>query len=272
MGLFRRLLGGFTGANDDITYTIHGATDKGRVRKGNEDYFLIQLDKKLFIVSDGMGGHNAGEVASLQATRAINRYLSGDLLGRILGDEERIKQEMMAGLNEANRRVREMSRTDKGYRGMGCTVAVALIDGNQLHLCHLGDSRAYLSNRSGIRLLTTDHSLVMSLVADGKMTADEARESPIKNELTQAIGAMPKIEPGYSRHTIAHGDRLLLCSDGLWDMLSDAEIQRALRKHASARAACEALIDQANEAGGKDNITAVVVTYQRGGFIRSYEQ
>lgn len=243
---------------------IYGATHVGKKRKGNEDFFLIQKEKQLYIAADGMGGHNAGEVASLNAAKLINQYFSLNLLSQIAGDGDQIRKRMCDSLAGANRKLREMARANKGYRGMGCTVVMALIEGNDLHLCHVGDSRAYLCNRSGIRLLTTDHSYVMGLVAEGKMTPEEARHSNLKNELTQAIGALQTVRPDYRCCSIRKGDKLLLCSDGLWDMLSDEEIYRVVRKNRSARVICEELIDKANEAGGKDNITAVLVVHPSG--------
>ncbi len=263
MGFIHRLLGGESECGKDLSETICGITHTGKVRKGNEDYFLIHVQKKLFIVSDGMGGHNAGEVASLNAVQTLNRSLSAKRISEIAGDVDRIRDAMVTSLVEANRTVRGLAKGDRGLRGMGCTLVAALIDGNRLHLCHVGDSRAYLSNRSGIRLLTTDHSYVMSLVAEGRLTIEEARESPIKNELTQAVGAMSTIEPDFGTHRLKNRDRLLLCSDGLWDMLSDKVIHGVLREACTAKGACETLVRKANAAGGKDNITAVVVEHRK---------
>ncbi len=241
---------------------IFGATHVGRKRKENEDFFLIHLEKNLFIAADGMGGHNAGEVASLNATKHINQYFSFKLLSEITGDGDEIRRRMVASLSGANRKLREMASANPSYRGMGCTVVMALIEGDDLHLCHVGDSRAYLCNRSGIQLLTTDHSYVMGLVAAGKMTPEEARNSNLKNELTQAIGALQTVKPDYNCYTLRDGDKLLLCSDGLWDMVSDEEIYRLVKKNRSAETICNELIQKANEAGGKDNITAVLVIHR----------
>ncbi len=250
------------GKGGDAAYRIYGATHVGRKRKGNEDFFLIHLEKNLFIAADGMGGHNAGEVASLNAAKHINQYFSFKALSEIAGDGDQIRQRMLDSVAGANRKLREMSRVNKAYRGMGCTVVMGLIEGDDLHLCHVGDSRAYLCNRSGIQLLTTDHSFVMGLVAAGKMTPEEARRSNLKNELTQAIGAVQTIKPDYNCYRLQGGDRLLLCSDGLWDMLSDEEIYRVTKKNRPAKAICEELIEKANAAGGKDNITTVLVIHE----------
>lgn len=241
---------------------IHGATHVGRKRKGNEDFFLIHKEKRLFIAADGMGGHNAGEVASLNAAKHINQYFSFKVLSQITGDGDEIKRRMFDSLAGANRKLREMARDNKSYRGMGCTVVMALIEGDDLHLSHVGDSRAYLCNKSGIQLLTTDHSYVMGLVASGKMTPEEARGSNMKNELTQAVGAVQTLQPDYNHYSLRDGDKLLLCSDGLWDMLSDEEIYQVVKKYRPAQVICDELIEKANEAGGKDNITAVLVIHR----------
>lgn len=262
--LIKRWIGKALGKGDNAGDRIYGATHVGRKRKGNEDFFLIHIEKNLFIAADGMGGHNAGEVASLNAVKHINQYFSFKLLAEITGDGDMIQQRMIDSVAGANRKLRQMARDNAAYRGMGCTVVMGLIEGNDLHLCHVGDSRAYLCNRSGIQLLTTDHSYVMSLVASGKMTPDEARKSNMKNELTQAIGAVQTVKPDYNCYGLRDGDRLLLCSDGLWDMLSDEEIYRTTMKHRSAKWICDELIEKANEAGGKDNITAVLVIHKSG--------
>jgi protein phosphatase len=264
IGSVKRWIGRVLGrGGSDAADRVYGATHVGRKRKANEDFFLIHKEKNLFIAADGMGGHNAGEVASLNAAKHINQYFSFKVLSEIAGDGDQIRKRMCESLAGANRKLREMARVNKGYRGMGCTVVMALIEGDDLHLCHVGDSRAYLCNRSGIQLLTTDHSYVMGLVAAGKMTPEEARHSNLKNELTQAIGAMQTIKPDYNCRSLKEGDRLLLCSDGLWDMLSDEEIYRVTRKNRPAQAICDELIEKANTAGGKDNITAVLVIHRR---------
>lgn len=241
---------------------VFGVTDVGKVRKGNEDYFLVSSDKNLHIVADGMGGHRAGAVASLHATKAVDNYFTTKLLSKLKGNNEDIKDQMITCLLNANRKILEMAKTDREYDGMGCTIVVAFVDRDTLHICHIGDARAYVSDHTRIKLLTTDHSRVMQLVNDGKMTMEEARKSPIKNELTQAIGSPVSINPGYSHHTLKKGDKILLCSDGLWDMLPDQKIYEFLSQNKPARAICEELIEMANNAGGRDNITAVVIVHK----------
>lgn len=241
----------------------HGLTDVGRERAANEDYFRVIPEKSLFIVADGMGGHNAGEVASRNATQTVDAFFSLDLLPTIKGDHDKIKAAMLESLNRAHREVLRIAKTSSSLEGMGCTIVAAFICEDILHLGHVGDARAYVSNAGGIQLLTHDHSYVMEMVDKGKMTMDEARVSPLKNRLNQAIGASVDIQPAYRRFVLTDGDRILLCSDGLWDMLADEEIHRALMLNLPAKTICENLIKMANDAGGHDNITALVVLYKK---------
>ena len=248
--------------SSDVTEKTFGATDVGKERTNNEDYFLISPKKNLYIVSDGMGGHNAGEVASLNAVEAANEYLAPELLYRIEVDGEQIAAEMKAALQQAHQKILEMAAANTDCRGMGCTIVAALVIGNDLHLCHVGDARAYVSSEVGIKLLTTDHSKVMDLVKAGQMKLEEARTSPLKNELSQAIGSPLPIEPEYTHYALKDRDKVLLCSDGLWDMLTDEEIHKILLQAKPAKALCGELIAASNQAGGHDNITVVVIEHR----------
>ena len=260
-----KILKRFFGATDqNITpaeepdSTVCAATDIGRMREINEDYFLIRPEKKLYIVADGMGGHNAGEVASKEAALAIDEYFSTDKIADLTSEPGRVGDEMKSALLKSNRHLISMAAANRQYQGMGCAIMVALVVGNDVHLSHVGDTRAYLSNDSGIQLLTTDHSTVMSLVQSGQMTMEEARISPLKNELTQAIGAFESIDPDYISCALNDGDRILICSDGLWDLVTDQEIHHIVHQHKDLRDICNELIESANSAGGHDNITAMI--------------
>lgn len=264
MKLLKKIFGsqGRQNKTPEISERIYGATEVGKERANNEDYFLVSLKKNLHIVADGMGGHNAGEIASLNATETINDYFTSELLFQIRNNEMSIETEMKQSLLKANQIILEMAKTNNDYHGMGCTAVVAMIRGNTLHLCHVGDARAYVCNEGGIQLLTTDHSKVMDLVKAGQMTMEEARTSPLKNELSQAIGSPTPIVPDYNCHVLKDGDKVLLCSDGLWDMLSDEEIYEIIRQKKSAKLLCEELVTMANDAGGHDNITIVVIEHR----------
>ena len=260
MKFLKQLLG--ISEQKDASPSIYGATHAGRERDNNEDCFMIRTDKNLFIAADGMGGHNAGEVASLKATEVIDAHFTEELLSQLRGDDEKIADEMTKSLLNANEKIVEMAESNRQYRGMGCTIVVALIDGDLLHLCHVGDARAYLSNDAGINLLTTDHSTVMELVKAGKMTLAEARTSPLKNELSQAIGSLVGLAPDYCRRTLRDGDKVLLCTDGLWDMLTDEEIYEILHQELPVKTIGQKLIKTANSLGGHDNITVVVIEHK----------
>jgi protein phosphatase len=240
---------------------VHGATDVGKERTVNEDFFIINMEKNLFIVADGMGGHNAGDVASKNATQITDEYLKIDLLNDIRRDNRKIRETVIKSLLHAHLKILEMADKNSQYQGMGCTMVTALIIGNSLHLCHVGDARAYVCNEKGIVLLTRDHSFVMDLVQKGKLTREEARLSPMKNKLHQAIGASKTINPDYKHYILKNDDKILLCSDGLWDMMSDDQIYTVLKQDRPAKKICDTLIKMANNAGGHDNITAIVVQH-----------
>lgn len=240
---------------------VHGATDVGKERKVNEDYFVIQREKNLFIVADGMGGHNAGDVASKNATEITDEYLNKQLIESIRGNNRKIRETVIKGLLHAHMKILEMADKNPQYQGMGCTIVVALIMGNSMHLCHVGDARAYICNEKGMVLLTKDHSFVMDMVQKGKLTMEEARLSPMKNKLHQAIGASKSINPDYKNYILKNDDKILLCSDGLWDMMSDDQIHTVLKQHKPPKKICDTLIKMANSAGGHDNITAVVIQH-----------
>jgi protein phosphatase len=240
---------------------VHGATDVGKERTVNEDYFIINMEKNLFIVADGMGGHNAGDVASKNATQITDEYLKIDLINNIRGDNRKIRESVIKSLLHAHLKILEMADKNSQYQGMGCTMVAALIMGNSMHVCHVGDARAYVCNEKGIVLLTRDHSFVMDLVQKGKLTREEARLSPMKNKLHQAIGASKTINPDYKHYILKNDDKILLCSDGLWDMMSDDQIYTVLKQDKPAKKICDTLIKMANNAGGHDNITAVVVQH-----------
>lgn len=241
---------------------VHGLTDVGKARSVNEDYFIVNNDKSLYIVADGMGGHNAGDVASKNATEMADAYITQERIDRVRGNIRQTRDMIIHSLIHAHESILKMADESAQLTGMGCTIVEALILGNNLHLCHVGDARAYLSNENGITLLTRDHSHVMDLVAKGKLTLEEARVSPLKNKLNQAIGASRDIKPEYKHCFLKDGDKVLLCSDGLWDLMSDYQMYTVLRQDKPVKKLCEILIKMANDAGGHDNITAVIIQHK----------
>ena len=248
----------FNRKNTSGSESVFGMTDVGMKRPGNEDAFLLLPEKHLYIVSDGMGGHNAGEVASQTAVDALQVFFDSHAIQPI--PPESREEVMINAVHEANRQVFEKGRSVPEYSGMGCTLVVAFIDKSTLHVCHVGDSRVYVIDKKEIIQVSTDHSVVMELVQAGQMTKAEARHSYLKNQLTQALGTSPVVRPEYIQRTLKKGDTVLLCTDGLWDMLSDEEIYTIVKKGAKPEEICSKLISKANEAGGNDNITVVIAT------------
>jgi protein phosphatase len=222
-------------------------SDTGLQRKENEDnaYALAPL----FVVADGMGGAQAGEVASRIAVEAFQDGLSPDG-----SPEERLAERVRA----ANRQIYERSRTETGREGMGTTLTAAYLDDAQLAIAHVGDSRAYLFRDGDLLRLTQDHSLVDELVRRGKLTEEQAAEHPQRSIITRALGPEPEVEVDTLTYPVRAGDVLLLCSDGLTSMLSEEQVAEVLAATSDLGKAAGVLINQANEAGGRDNITVVL--------------
>ena len=228
------------------------ATDVGRVRQINEDRFLA--DERLFAVGDGVGGHQAGEVASQTAVETLLRFFK---------DGDQTTEGLVAAVEAANHAVWELAQGSREKRGMGTTLsAPALVRENgeeQLALANVGDSRTYLLQQGDLTQLTEDHSLVEELVRDGKLSPAEAQTHPQRSIITRALGMEPEIEVDSWEIIPFQGDRILLCSDGLTNELSDERIASTLRQLADPQEAARDLVRQARAAGGSDNITVVVV-------------
>ncbi len=227
-------------------------SDTGRVRQQNED--SIHADGSVFAVADGMGGHLAGEVASAVAVSTIVDQCRGGITS---------KEQLRDALHEANRRVLDESVGDSGREGMGTTVvAVVRLMGThepQFALANIGDSRAYLFDSNGLRQLSKDHSLVQELVDDGLIAASDARHHPRRNIVTRAIGIETEIQVDLWELTLSPSSRILLCSDGLVDEVDEAQIAEVLGTESSPEAAAERLVALANEHGGRDNISLIIV-------------
>jgi len=230
------------------------ATDVGRKRPNNEDAYLIDEKMALFMVADGLGGHNAGEVASWLTVRTIHDYLLkyGSFSNIDLCLLER-------AIREANEVVYKKSLTDSGLSRMGTTIVVARVvyNENKLLLASVGDSRAYMLVDSLLQLLTNDHTFVFDMVMEGIISVEEARTHPQRSGLLMAVGVDEEVDV----ETIElpyHGELVLLCTDGLTDMLTDEEIERILRNSSDLQQTTDKLVEEANKKGGKDNITVVL--------------
>jgi protein phosphatase len=232
----------------------HGITDPGVVRDHNEDNFAF-LDlgtSALFVVADGMGGHDAGEIASSLAVEAVCREVrEGKARGTaLLALIERAVQKANAEVR------REGARKSSN---MGTTLTVALVDDGAAYVGSVGDSRAYWMENGSITQITEDHSLVAKLVSLGKLTREEARTDPRSNLLLRTIGSDESVKAGAYRLGLNKGGTLLLCTDGLWGELKDEDIHRLCAEEQHTEVICARLVQQANANGGKDNITAIVV-------------
>jgi PPM family protein phosphatase len=225
-----------------------GNTDAGRKRRRNEDSFVHA--PPLFAVADGMGGAQAGEVASRLAAAAFREFHDAD----DLDPEERVA----TIIQEANRRIYERAKSDAQASGMGTTITAALVTGNGVAVGHVGDSRAYRLRNGQLEQLTEDHSLVADLVRSGRLSPDEADSHPQRSVITRALGTDPHVDVDTFTAEAEPGDVFLLCSDGLTTMVGDDEIAETVARSSTLEEATKALVKAANRAGGEDNVTVVI--------------
>ncbi len=232
-------------------------THTGKVRTNNEDcYFISEQGPKLFIVADGMGGHNAGEVASQVAVDAVKSFVENEIDGA--KSLELIEEMLLGSIRHANAEVYELSKTKENMEGMGTTLTLLLVVEDMMYFAHVGDSRAYLYKEESLEQITNDHSLVGELVRAGTITEEQARVHPQKNILTNAVGTALTVKIDIL-HRIVENGVILLCSDGLTNHVHEEEIIRIMTAHSELEHLCDALIDKANDKGGQDNITVVAV-------------
>lgn len=234
-------------------------SDRGRVRDSNEDSVLELPRDGLFAVADGMGGHAAGEVASRLAVETLEEALAD-------GDALPSPEQLTGAVREANRSILRDAEEHPGRSGMGTTLTALAIDGDlRWRIGHVGDSRAYLHRDGELRQLTTDHSWVGKRVAAGELTREEARRHPMSSVLERALGTSRDVEVDVEEGRAEAGDLFLLCSDGLSDMLPHAELESLLAPDGGAETEdgpgelADRLVSAANRAGGRDNITVVLV-------------
>ena len=232
-------------------------TDIGRKRKLNQDYVFISdipVGKlsNLYLVADGMGGHNAGGFASRYAVETIVDEISGSR-------EEEAFAILYEAIEEANRRVIEKAAEDESMSGMGTTLVAATVSGDLLKVANVGDSRLYLVGE-GIRQVTTDHSLVEEMVRMGGIDREQARNHPDKNIITRAIGAQSEIKPDFFEVKLMPGDRIFMCTDGVSNMLTDDEIFHILQEFEEEEEQIRQIVEAANEQCGRDNMGVILIT------------
>ncbi|MDO4744727.1 MAG: Stp1/IreP family PP2C-type Ser/Thr phosphatase [Clostridia bacterium] len=244
---------------------VCGLTDVGQMRELNEDSFEIRGFKDgkplgVCVLADGMGGHNAGEVASHLAVQLICDDLESTLSE---GDSDAIVRNMAAAIDFANSEIYSMSLKNPNQAGMGTTTVIALVKENLVRIANIGDSCAYLVSDTVMRKITIDHSVVEELVQSGSITRAEARNHPDKNIITRAVGTEQYVDADFFDYVPVGGEIILMCSDGLCEMVRDKDIKRIINDSENISAAVKALIDEANKNGGVDNITVVALQFKK---------
>jgi protein phosphatase len=271
---------------EDVVVTVFGRTDVGRMREHNEDAFVVadltrghatlQPEVRthvvggrgtLFMVADGMGGAAAGEIASAMAIDAVLREVSGALEGNDAPNEETFATAIKRATSAANAEIHMFAVEHPEFRGMGTTATVAGVLGDAVYLAQVGDSRAYLVRGGVAAQITKDQSLMQKLVEAGELTEEEAAQSERRNIILQALGPEPQIKIDLTHQQLRRGDILVLCSDGLSGQVKTDEIARIVTEEDDPMTACKRLIDRANENGGPDNITVIVVRFDGDGLI-----
>jgi len=242
-----------------------GQSDVGQQRANNEDCFRIVQPLNLFVISDGMGGEAHGEIASAMAVETVVNTCMGEQTRTIAAPAETQAgwsdktRRLLDAAQLANKNIYDSAEADPQQQGMGATLAAAWINEEKLSVVHVGDSRIYLLRSGVLQQLTSDHSLVAEQVRRGILTAAEAEHSELQSVLLRALGTQPDVEVDAEEHILFPGDILLLCTDGLTRMVADKEIAALLRSESDSARAAEKLVALANENGGADNVTVVVV-------------
>ena len=237
---------------------VYFQSDIGKRRKSNQDYtatFTNQKNQLLALLADGLGGHQAGDIASRQAVEEIGIAWEATTID----DSEKAVQWFLQHIQQANQRIFEKGQTQPTLSGMGTTLEVVTLLDNHLALAHVGDSRIYLFREQRLIALTEDHSLVNALLKSGEITQEMAENHPRKNIITRSLGMPGSLEVDVAIHKIEDQDQLLLCSDGLTNMVSEPKIAQILLEAASLQDASQRLIEEANAKGGLDNITVLLI-------------
>lgn len=238
---------------------VFAKSDIGKARDMNQDSYYVSQPSEtvgLYIVADGMGGYNGGEIASKLAIISAKNYIENNFV-KTEHSKEELQNLVKNAIEYANMVVYEKSKEDKTLEGMGTTIEVVLACDNRIYIGHIGDSRVYRIRKNIIRKLTVDDSYVQKLLKDGKITKEEARSHPKKNMLTKALGCTSFVEPIVTVKGFLKDDIIVITSDGLTNMVNDEEILKIINE--DIEKASEKLVEKANEAGGLDNITVVIV-------------
>ncbi|EOD01319.1 Stp1/IreP family PP2C-type Ser/Thr phosphatase [Caldisalinibacter kiritimatiensis] len=239
---------------------VGASTDVGKIREINQDaYYCSDVEEfPLFIIADGMGGHNAGEVASAIAVDSVKQIFNSKK-NIFKNGETEVSKFIKLALIEANTKIYNKAKEIEDCKGMGTTITLAYILDNHIHIGHIGDSRAYLLTDGELIQLTQDHSLVAELVRNGSISEEEAENHPQKNIITRALGTDENIEVDIITREVKENDKILLCTDGLTNMVCDEKIKEVLVNTDDLQNASDTLVNIANESGGYDNTTVILI-------------
>jgi protein phosphatase len=245
-----------------LPFRCAGLSHIGKVRQENEDTFIMNPELGLFLVSDGMGGHRGGELASKIVTEDLPVMIEVRLDKLKVGRPATIRSLFKKAIVEQSRQLHLEGTSETGYKDMGATLVAALLRNNRAYIANLGDSRIYRFRNRRLLQLTKDHSVVSELLDKGKIKPEEAENHESQGEITHYIGMEDKAGPHIRSFQLKKGDRLMLCTDGLTDEIDDKAIAAILAGKQDCDQTCQALVDAANAAGGKDNITVVIVDWR----------
>jgi protein phosphatase len=239
------------------------ASDTGKVRDENQDSFLVEPEVGLFLVSDGIGGHRGGALASKIVAEDLPVMIE-NRLGELKSSSPRVIRSIFKKtIVEQSKQLQMEAESETGYKGMGATLVLALLRDSRAYIANLGDSRIYRLRNNRFVQLTKDHSVVSELLSKGRIELTEAQSHVAAGQITHYVGMGEKVTPFIRTFALKKGDRLLLCTDGLTDMVNDKSIAAILTNEPDCRAACDTLIAAANAAGGHDNITVVIIDWCR---------
>lgn len=249
----------------------YGISNVGMKRSQNEDHYLINDDLNLYMVADGMGGHLGGEFASKMAVSTVEEVIErlsnpdATVIHGVNTDDGTYGERLRFAIREAGRRIFEQALYDESLKGMGTTAVAVLVNGSKAYVANVGDSRGYFIREGKIEQMTEDHSLVSEQIKAGVLSADDAKKHRLKNIITRSVGYQEEVESDLKVRELKVGDQILLCSDGLSNLVEDREILAQLQGH-SLKEACEKLVHLANVRGGDDNVTVVVVEVLKDSF------
>lgn len=243
-----------------LRYDYASASDTGRMRQNNEDALGVDAATGLVVLADGMGGYNAGEVASQLAVDGLMQRLTPWLAGAgRQAEPATLGPRLQTAIGETNQQILDAARRHPAWAGMGTTLVLAVLQAQGVQLAHIGDSRAYRWGPRGLQQLSRDHSLLQEQIDAGLIAAAQAHAAAHRHLVTRALGVEPGVQAELAWHPLQAGDGLLLCSDGLSDMLDEAGLSRLLDPDAPLQPTAQALVEAANQAGGRDNISLVLI-------------